>query len=279
MHAFLDLSFAFRGTAENLREIEVRFPASDPVFSGHYPDYPVYPASLVVETCVALIYNHRGIDVCGGGWNLRDSRFAGRIGPGDTAIVSLSTAIDGCQVTVCVDKTVVATLDFVATDARAPVEFPNTSDIELRPASRFLPQRYPLMVIDLVGLAEDGASGSARKLVSYGDYAFRNFTPERADGTEPVYPVGGVIEGIEQSAAVILSQQWDFSDLSRMVLIGALRGVRIFGSAGPGDVITFATRLDMLSDGLATLSGVAHTADRLLMSIDKIVVIRREKSQ
>lgn len=279
MSRYLELTYEEQDPANGSQGLDLQFPAVDPVFAGHYPGYPVLPASLVVEICCDVLINLKAIDVFAGpGWTLRDSRFAGAIKPGDVVSVRIVADGDTGSVAMHVAGQSVAELRFVRNERAMPLTVIDTGPVTLEPASGFLPQRYPLMAVDRVGVAEDGLSGVARKMVSYGDYVFRNFTPEASQGAEPVYPLGGVIEGIEQSAAAVLSRQWDFGDPSRVVLIGALRGVHFRGVARPGDVISFATRIEVLTDRLATLSGQARTDGGLLVSIDKIVVIRLDKT-
>lgn len=65
--------------------------ACDPFLAGHFPDSPVYPGVLLIETCAqvggALFLND--IDKSHNGYlaNIKDFKFLGFIVPGDTIIV------------------------------------------------------------------------------------------------------------------------------------------------------------------------------------------------
>jgi 3-hydroxyacyl-[acyl-carrier-protein] dehydratase len=276
---YLDLTLATAGTAPSGQLVQLRLPSEDPVFAGHYPDYPVLPASLVVELCCAVLNTYKAIDPLLDGWRLTTSRITGAIRPGDLVTVHVAERDDGIDLRVHARQSLAAELSFRPSTGASAV--PRTGDdpapTAFRPASGFLPQRYPLMVVDQVAITPDGQSGRARKLLSYGDYAFRRFSPERNGRDEPAYPVGGVIEGIEQAAAAVLSQRWDMADPDHVILVGGLRDLDFHGQAYPGEIIDFATAITMLTDRMAILSGTARVDARPLASIGRISVIRMER--
>ena len=279
MDGYLDLTSATAGTAPSGQSVMLRLPSEDPVFAGHYPDYPVLPASLVVELCCAVLNTHKAIDPLRDGWRLTTSRFTGAIRPGDVVTVHVAGRDGGFDLRVDARQSLAAELSFRPSNGvpAAPRTGDDPAPAPFRPASGFLPQRYPLMVVDQVAITPDGQSGRARKLLSYGDYAFRRFSPERNGPDEPAYPVGGVIEGIEQAAAAVLSQRWDMADPDHVILVGGLRDLDFHGQAHPGEIIDFATAITMLTDRLAILSGAARVDSRLLLSIGRIHVLRMER--
>lgn len=281
MGSYLETISAATEVAGPGRAVQLQLPVEDPIFAGNYPRYPVLPASLLVDLCCTLLNTHRKIDVQRDGWRLATSRFVDAIRPGDLITVAFSVRADRLDLRIDAPRGLAAELDFrLGVGSRAAP--PAGSELEaavFQPASSFLPQRYPLMVIDQVAIASSGQSGRARKLLSYGDYAFRHFSPEMTDGNEPTYPAGGIIEGIEQAAAAVLSRRWDMADRNHAIVVGGLRDMDFWGHAVPGEIIDFATDITMLTDRLAILSGEARAGDRPLVSIGRIHVLRMERSQ
>lgn len=277
MSAYFDFPFSGEGVMAPLRHFELKFPKDDPIFLTHFPSYPVLPASLLTDICCRAFCTAKNIDgMAGSGWFIAWSTFREGIRPGDTVSVIVESDDHTATVSVIRAGKDVATLE-LAVDAIDAVQDTNKPvEIPLRPALSKLPHRYPLLVVDLIGQAQQGDRGAARKFVSYGDYCFRHLHATQPDHVPPSYPNGAVIEGIEQAAAGLLATKWDLANPAYVVLVAGLNGVRFFGLAQPGDVIDFHTRIDTISDRLAILSGRAMVGRKDLISLAKAYVVRQE---
>lgn len=91
---------------------EVRIDASEPVFAGHYPDFPIFPGVCVVE-CVhrsALATAPTGAALTLA--SLDSARFVGAVFPGDVLGIDITwTAVDGgwkCNALASTDRGVAA---------------------------------------------------------------------------------------------------------------------------------------------------------------------------
>lgn len=280
MPGYLQLDYFDAGMYEGKQNLHFTFPSRDPVFAGHYPYYPVVPASLIVGLCCDLIQDLYSVDVlsdmC---WRVIQARFSRGIYPDETALVTIEASDTHFLFQISVDSQEVANLKFqISEDGNRPVET-STNLCQMVPAAQILPQRYPLLAIDIAGSCQEASTGIARKMVSFGDYCFRDFQPDGPAANSPRYPIGGVIEGIEQAAAVLLAKHWDFADLDRVTLVAGLHDITFNGFASPGEAIDFVTRTETITDRLAILSGQASVEERPLVSIGKIYVVRLEKEQ
>lgn len=259
------------GAINSTAVVELDFRTDDPVFAGHYPDYPVVPASLLTEVCCDMVAAHRGLpSLMQCGWQIARSKFGQGIRPGDRIRFAAVHGDDRSKITVTRGDEQVATLRFERVKGLAePLDAPDPAP-HMHPAFDYLPQRYPLLAIDLVGQDSATDRGVARKFISYSDYCFRKL--DRAETAR--YPVGGVIEGIEQAAASLLAQRWDMADPDHVILVAGLDGIHLNGVAMAGEVIDFVTRIETLTDTLAILSGQARVGDRSITSVAKIYVVR-----
>ena len=136
-----------------------------------------------------------------------------------------------------------------------------------------LPQRYPLLVIDRVFPQPNNELACALKYVSYSDYCYRDTSTNDINQQQLAYPIGGLVEGIEHSATLLLEQHWPITDSNKVIVIGGLSGIRFAGTAYPGDVIFYHSNLYYLSENNAIISGCAVVNGQIIMVINKIFVV------
>ena len=143
---------------------------------------------------------------------------------------------------------------------------------DLVPSYKYLPQRYPLLVIDNIA-KENGTTGYANKLVSYGDFAFRKALSAETNEASLFYPFGAIIEGIEQSAALVLSNLWAVSDKEYEISIAGFSNIELHSHVSPGETLQFQSELEYQSDMHAIFSGIASVNNRITVSISKVFVV------
>ena len=284
----------------NLRDVEFHdkkdgfvsyyeFSPEDPVFLGHYPNHPILPASLLIDVCCEQICSYLLIDdISLLSLTVDKASFYQGVTPGDN--IQFDFSIDGCvkdgidriNVVIKLNEELITAIYFKnnkVSDAsdldRDSVNY-DESTLKSRPAIDYLPQRFPLLVVDRILDNEDSQCCKAIKYVSYSDYCYRDTSHVDLADRDLAYPHGGVIEGIEQSAGLLLAMHWKLSDEGVVVVIGGVSGVRFYRNAYPGDVIKFHSVLDYLSDTYAILSGAAMVDDDVLLTIDKIFVVKQE---
>lgn len=249
---------------------EIYFDPDCAVFAGHYPEHPIFPASLLCDFCLEQVG-----PASDGHWWIEEATFSAPIRPGDAVNLVREREAERQNFTFMRQSEVVAKMSLSPrTGVPELLQTVSPSTVALRPAAAHLPQSYPLIAVDRVGVCEETGEGAAQKLVSFGDYFFSNIAP----GALPkaLYPSGPVIEGIEQAASVSLGRIWEMDDPSKVIQVAALRGIAIAAQAAPGEVIDFHAKVTLQSDKLALLTGYAAVGARLLVSIEKIYVVRLE---
>jgi 3-hydroxymyristoyl/3-hydroxydecanoyl-(acyl carrier protein) dehydratase len=255
------------------------FTSCDTVFTGHYPNFPIYPASFLIDYCCKEVCNYFTAEQ----FNelelfVSRSSFFYAIKPNDSINFEFYIQTNG-DISVVANNEGNKVLSILFKKYRGDFQFPDVfvdvTSTDLAPAIDYLPQRYPLLVIDLIDNSDRKDVGFAIKYISYGDYSYSGLNTTNYEKHEIAYPYGAVIEGIEQSAALLLSHNWQVVNVNNVIVIGGLNGIVFFGHAYPGDVIHFYSSIIYQSDANVILTGVAMVDDRIILAIDKIFVLIR----
>ncbi len=290
--SFLDLSlFSYKNDKVLGDDFSccIEFQENDPVFSGHYPNYPILPASLIIDICCQIL-NMMQSDACAyKNYFIKKSRFLKRIKPKDKVLFKtmassgIGNKSKAINIHLFSKEEQCARIHFVLYDGKLLKTKETTArPLEMghsMPAHEHLPQRFPLLVVDQVSVHLNKKMSSGTKLVSYGDYCYRNTQRRRIKKEEFVYPAGGVIEGIEQSAVLLLAEHWPMSSGEIVFTVGGINGIHIHREPYPGDIIRYYSKLEYISESNAILSGVAQIDDGLVMTIDKIFVAMKSRQQ
>lgn len=289
--SFLDLSrfrYPLDGACSDVFSCCIEFLENDPVFSGHYPNYPILPASLIIDMCFRIMSKKQPGGSVHKEYYIKKSLFFKRIKPKDRILFRVMTSPAGrgkqtiaMGIHLYSEEELCARIQFALYNAKAQKPSgPPVQAVEMGHSMsphEHLPQRFPLLVVDQVFVHPDKKRSSATKLVSYGDYCYRNIQRHHVKKEELAYPVGGVIEGVEQSAALILAEHWPLSCGEKIFIVGGINGIHIYQAPYPGDVIRFYSTLEYISESNAILSGFARIGDRLVISIDKIFVVMKSR--
>ncbi|HEU5470225.1 MAG TPA: hypothetical protein VFV67_06200 [Actinophytocola sp.] len=251
---------------------------TEPVFTGHYPGFPVFPGVCVIE-CV-----HRTALAAPPGRiepalvAVRQARFLAPVRPGDELTITLAWSPAGeewcCAAEVATARGVVARMRLTYRETGEPA--PPAAEPE-RPVggpafgldgiARLLPHRYPMLLLDRVTGLVPGVRLTATKAVS---------------GNEPWYAGGGpgfayppvlVVESWCQAAGVLTG--WD--DPARVLLLGSMTGVHLAGPVLPGDVVEHRVRMVTAAGGAAVFTGESIVAGRTVLSVRRLVVSMRDE--
>jgi 3-hydroxyacyl-[acyl-carrier-protein] dehydratase len=263
------------------------FPHDDPVFLGHYPNHPILPASLVIDICCDMLCDFLSVtEFSKLGLSIDKASFYQGVRPGNTiqfeftftkitkeeiSQIDVKLKLGQKQITTISLKNSVAN----KVDINRHILDYNEAELESCPAIDYLPQRFPLLLIDRILGNEESQSCRAIKYVSYSDYCYRDTCRNDLVNGDLAYPHGAVIEGIEQSAALLLGIHWKLTANDIVIVIGRVSGISFYHNAYPGDIIKFHSILDHLSETYAVLSGVAMVDDEVLLTIDKIFVVKQ----
>ncbi len=254
------------------------FLENDIVFKGHYPFYPVFPASLIVELSYKLISESLNINpVQLKGFKVKKSAFYIGFSVGDIVDIELSFSQKNTDLEILFYKDGdLGTRLVFAQGVHEPssVAIKEINPEKYSPAHTHLPQRFPLLVVDRV--YADKEMGSALKYISYSDHCYQHTSCNEIAESKLAYPLGGVIEGLEQSAVMLLAEHWDVVSQENPIVVCSIDGVEYYQDAFPGEVIRYTSVIDYISDNTAFLSGWAASEGRQLLKIDKLIVVRKE---
>jgi 3-hydroxymyristoyl/3-hydroxydecanoyl-(acyl carrier protein) dehydratase len=285
---FLDISDIKFEIRKNGFVSYLMFTHDDPVFMGHYPGYPIYPASLVVDICCEKICKYLLVDDFKKlGLSVLKANFYQGIRPGNKVLFefcftdSREKQISQINVELKVDNKVITSILFrkkltKRIDIKKLCMNYDESVVKSWPAIDYLPQRFPLLMVDRILDNEDMQTCKAVKYVSYNDYCYRDTCRSNLAFKDFSYPHGAVIEGIEQSAGLLLAMHWNYASDANVIVIGKVSGISFYRNAYPGDVIKFHSVLNYLSESYAILSGSAIVSDHILLTVDKIFVVKQE---
>ncbi len=255
------------------------FSNEDIAFKGHYPGNPILPASLIIEFCCRQIQIHLSVEqFFTTELSVSRADFFKAIKPDQEVLFSFSfnqLQPDCRTVEVLVSNVteVISKIKFCTTEQKINYEISRNNTTDGLPALDHLPQRYPLLVVDRVFPQLNNEQACAVKYVSYGDYCYRNTSKYGLSQQQLSYPIGGIVEGLEQSATLLLEQHWPLTDSDKVIVIGGISGIQFAGTAYPGDAIYYYSNLYYLSENNAIISGCAMVNERIIMVIDKIFVV------
>jgi 3-hydroxyacyl-[acyl-carrier-protein] dehydratase len=108
--------------------------------------------------------------------------------------------------------------------------------------------------LDRVITLERGVRALGVRSVALSDDALAEHFPGN-----PVLPGIYVLEGLAQTAGVLL---WETTDHARIAVMTSVDRARFAGFARPGDVVRFAVEIESLDADAARVRGTATVADR-----------------
>ncbi|MHB8455163.1 MAG: 3-hydroxyacyl-ACP dehydratase FabZ family protein [Acidiferrobacterales bacterium] len=144
---------------------------------------------------------------------------------------------------------------------------------------RFLPHRYPMLLVDYVVSIEPGQRIVARKNVTGNEGCFSYLT-DTADAQSHAYPSVLIIESFCQVAGIL--SMWSHYQGSsapatdRIVLFGAIAGCRFLdANIFPGDTLEHRVHVERDLGESAICGGSVWVGERQVAQIEQIVAVYR----
>ncbi|GDY54632.1 hypothetical protein SVIO_052550 [Streptomyces violaceusniger] len=232
-----------------------RVPVSprEPVFAGHYPDFPIFPGVCVME-CVhrsALATAPEPVELAA----VKSARFAAPAFPGDVLDIDLIWARAGgawrLTATAATARGATASLRLRYRAAGSALQAP-AGPAAAAPAAALpgmpepadlLPHRYPMLLVDRVLSLRPGERITAVKAVTHNEPWYAALVPAQ----DLAYPASLLIESWGQSAGLLASAATP-RDRDQVMLFGAVAGAEFHRPVFPGELlehhITIARSLD-----------------------------------
>lgn len=115
---------------------------------------------------------------------------------------------------------------------------------------RFLPHRYPMLLVDKILEVVPGKSCRGQKNVTINEAYFQGHYPGM-----PIMPGVLILEAMAQAAAVMLLSAPEH--LGKVPIIGAIDDVKFRRQVVPGDILISDTELLWLRNGIGRFKGIA----------------------
>ena len=129
-------------------------------------------------------------------------------------------------------------------------------------ALRFLPHGPEFRFLDRLLELQPGRSGSGEYLLRGDEPFLRGHFPG-----QPLFPGVLLVEGAAQLSGVVAQSDPEIKPLPGLKLT-ALRGVKILGSARPGETIRFESTVLGRMGNLVQAQACAFVADRLVLQVE-----------
>lgn len=144
--------------------------------------------------------------------------------------------------------------------------------MEINEIKKYLPHRYPFLLIDRVLELESGSHIVAYKNISVNEAVFNGHFPNA-----PIFPGVMIIEAMAQAAGILgFSTVNKFPDEKTLYLFAGVDGVRFKRQVVPGDRLTLEASLDSVKRNIwrfnakATVDGSMACEARLLCALQEL---------
>ncbi len=144
------------------------------------------------------------------------------------------------------------------------------AEMDIGEIMKYLPHRYPMLLIDRVVEFHHGESLIALKNVSYNEYYFQGPFPNR-----PVMPAVIILEAMAQATGILVLRSMDKlpSEKSVYYFVG-IDGARFRRPVVPGDQLRIEVNLLRSSRGIWKLRSEATVAGDVVASGDLMGAMR-----
>ena len=262
----------------------------DPYMAGHFPGLIMLPAVFLLEglrqAVVIGVQADRPPDLL----EVLASRLLTPMLGGDEIILDITVepmeqawkATARCRRS---DGTPVATLSALfgdpATVRSAPPAGPPPAPVAGPPVldhsaiRDLLPVRHPILLVDRVVAGDPGRRIESVKCVTGAEPCYRGLA-EGLPAEAYAFPRSLALESFGQSAALLWLASGEVAGGGGgLLMLAAIRDVRFFGAAYPGDQLRHVVRLDRMIGANAFLDGEIWVGDRLLATVGTLIAVSR----
>ncbi|WP_327667077.1 MaoC/PaaZ C-terminal domain-containing protein [Streptomyces sp. NBC_00485] len=270
-----------------------------PVFTGHYPDFPLLPGVFTLDAVHQAVLRHaeddlRPTDLPTGLptdlqlVDIRSVRFQSPVLPGDTLTVEAAVKdVDGTRdvrATCRTERGRTATLRLrYGTPGQRRPTAAAPSDNSPLPKARYgpaalkklIPHRYPALLVDGVHTVDPGRRIITTKAVTCNEPWYQD-VPDSAGDTAYAYPTALLIESWCQSAALLAAWDRPPDELAGQVaLFGGMSGIGLGAEVLPGDVLRHEVRISRALEGTWIFEGTTTVDGSAVLTVDSVMTALR----
>ncbi|MFH9044665.1 3-hydroxyacyl-ACP dehydratase FabZ family protein [Streptomyces sp. NPDC017966] len=254
----------------------------EPVFAGHYPDFPIFPGVCVVECAHrgALATAPEPVELSA----VHSARFTGPAFPGDVLDFHLKwrRRDGGWQVsaTAVTARGDAASMRLryrsAGTEPEAPapladaVPVPDRAEAGLPEVTSLLPHRYPMLLVDRITALRPGERITAVKAITHNEPWYAGLAP----GQDLAYPESLLVESWGQSAGLLASAAAPQAR-GQVMLFGSVSNAVFHRPVLPGDLIEHRVTLTRSLGDSVIFEGESRTCAGPVMSVGQMVMAFR----
>jgi len=144
------------------------------------------------------------------------------------------------------------------------------AEMSIHDILKYLPHRYPFLLVDRVLKCDIGKSVLAIKNVSFNEPFFQGHFPDA-----PVMPGVLILEALAQTSGLLAlsNPEWRPNDESLYLFVG-IDKARFKRQVGPGDQLTLDVRLKRHKQGYGVFEAVASVEDEVAASAELMCVFK-----
>ena len=144
------------------------------------------------------------------------------------------------------------------------------AEMSIHDILKYLPHRYPFLLVDRVLNCDIGKSVLAIKNVSFNEPFFQGHFPDA-----PVMPGVLILEALAQASGLLAlsNPEWRPDDESLYLFVG-IDKARFKRQVGPGDQLTLNVRLKRQKQGFGVFEAVASVEGEVAASAELMCVFK-----
>mgnify|MGYP000414362170 CR=1 FL=1 len=145
------------------------------------------------------------------------------------------------------------------------------SGMDIQEVMKYLPHRYPFLLVDRVLEMTLGEKITAIKNVTINEPFFVGHFPH-----SPVMPGVLIIEAMAQTAAILsFKTRGAIPDENSILYFAAIDNARFKRPVVPGDTLTFEAKLEREMRGIWKYSAIARVGDEIAAQADLMCAIKQ----
>lgn len=145
------------------------------------------------------------------------------------------------------------------------------NSMDIAEVLRYLPHRYPFLLIDRVLSCEPGKSLTGLKNVSFNEPFFQGHFPQR-----PIMPGVLILEAMAQATGILaFKTEKHLADENSLYYFVGIDNARFKRPVGPGDQLILEVALERNKRGIWMFSGTALVDGKVVTSAD-LMCTKRE---